>query len=134
MKGISRTYLMDVAVYEHLRRGDSDAALCQLVQNMRAKKQTALDNGSWDTSWLLTGLPDRLGPLQFAGTPAEMAAVAAYKKAQKELRSKASGVPPRMSEDEQEEEDGDTNRKGGGRGKNRKVQAKAAAAAAAAAQ
>ena len=33
--------LQGVAVYEYLRQGRPDAALCQLVQNLKSKEQTA---------------------------------------------------------------------------------------------
>ena len=97
-------YLQDVAVYEYLRQGRPDSALCQLVQNLKSKEQTALDNGSWEVSWHLTGLQDRTERSPFAGSHREMAAVASYRKAVKELKLKSQGDRPQLSSGD---EDGD---------------------------
>jgi len=104
LRGLSRMYLQDVAVYEFLRQGRPDSALCQLVQNLKSKEQTALDNGSWEVSWHLTGLQDRTERSPFAGSHREMAAVASYRKAVKELKLKSQGDRPQLSSGD---EDGD---------------------------
>ena len=90
-------YPQDVAVYESLWRGRPDSALCQLVQNLKPKEQTALDNGSWEVSCHLTGLQDRTERSPFAGSHREMAAVASYRKAVKELKLKSQGDRPQLS-------------------------------------
>ena len=105
LRGLSRMYLQDVAVYEFLRQGRPDSALCQLVQNLKSKEQTALDNGSWEVSWHLTGLQDRTERSPFAGSHREMAAVASYRKAVKELKLKSQGDRPQLSSGGEEGDD-----------------------------
>ena len=46
-KGLFRTAMMDVAVYEQLRAGKSEVALAQLIQNLKSKVQAVLANGDW---------------------------------------------------------------------------------------
>ena len=118
-KGISRTYLQDVAVYELLRSGDAPGALNQLIQNMKAKKQAVIDDGNWESAWLLTGLPDRLDHKRFAGTPEEMTAIAAYRKARLELNKvswKKPDTEPNVSEDEEKPPKKPKKPKGDGKG------------------
>lgn len=100
LRGLSRAYLMDIAVYEHLRAGRVQQAINQLIQNMKAKKQTALDGGSWDVSWHLTGLPDRTERAPFAGSHTEMSAIAAYRKAMKDLAMGKPMIGPKLSDGE----------------------------------
>ena len=131
LRGLSRMYLQDVAVYEFLRQGRPDAALCQLVQNLKSKEQTALDNGSWEVSWHLTGLQDRTEKAPFAGSHREMAAVASYRRAVKELKLKSQGDKgPQLSEGDEGADETPARR--GPRGK-RKETAPAASPKAAAA-
>ena len=131
-KGLSRTYLEDVAVYEYLRRGQKKQALRQLIQNMKSKKQAAIDSGSWETAWHLTGLHDRMERPAFAGNHREMASIARYRKAMKDLRARTGGPsgPPKVSEDEAEAGEAAEERKAAAK---RKAEAKEKAAAAAAA-
>ena len=91
---------MDIAVYEHLRAGRAQQAINQLSQNTKAKKQTALDGGSWDISWHLTGFPDRTERSPFAGSHAETSAIAAYRKAMNDLSSGKPTGAPRLSDNE----------------------------------
>ena len=104
LRGLPRMYLQDVAVHEFPRQRRPDPALCQLVQNLKSKEQTALDNGSWEVSWHLTGLQDRTERSPFAGSHREMAAVASYRKAVKELKLKSQSDRPHLSSGD---EDGD---------------------------
>ena len=72
---------------------------------MKSKKQAVLDGGSWETAWLMTGLPDRLARSSYVGTMQEMSTLAAYKKTLKEARGSASGPAPQVSDEEGEKED-----------------------------
>ena len=87
-KGISRCALILTRIYEYLRRGEYDSATAQTAQALKAMKQVALDDGSWDTAWLLTGLRDLLRGETFAGDFAEMSAISAYRRSLKELEQK----------------------------------------------
>ena len=92
---------MDIQAYEFLRSGNVDAALNQLAQNYKAKKQCTLDGGDWTSAWLLTGIPDRLDRRRFAGSAQEMSTIAAYNKARTELlkNHRAETVPTHDEEE-----------------------------------
>ncbi len=116
-KGIYRTAVMDVAVYELLRQNKKGEALAQLVQNLKAKRQCVLQQGERSTAWLLTGLQDPLESKHFAGEAVEMATVAAYTKALRELRTRVSNAPTSHHDEghhgaEDQEQTGKGRRKG----------------------
>lgn len=87
-KGLQRTAYQDVAVYEMLRNGESQAATAQVVQNLKSKVQCILAGGDWTTAWLLTGLEDPLSKKEFAGSKQEMAVVSGYLKALADLKKR----------------------------------------------
>jgi hypothetical protein len=60
----------------HQRKFKAGAA--QLVQNLKAKTQSVLQDGDWTAAWLLTGIPDPLATAEVAGTRREMAVVSGY--------------------------------------------------------
>ena len=92
-------------VYEAMRKGNHQEAVAQLIANMRAKQQVALDSGDWTNAWLLTGLQDRTERAKWAGTPTDMSAIAAYRKADKELRLRLGDAkPPNVSDDDDDHE------------------------------
>ena len=103
-KGLQRSAVQDVAVYEMLRNGESQPAMAQLVQNLKSKVQCILQQGDWSTAWLLTGIEDPLTKREFAGSKQEMAVVSAYVKALSDLKKK---VKESTSHDQGGEEDGD---------------------------
>ena len=87
-KGIFRTAMMDVAVYERLRANQPDVAAAQVVQNLKAKIQCALQGGEWTSAWLLTGLADPLHRKDFAGAKEEMSVVSGYLDALQKLQKR----------------------------------------------
>ena len=87
-KGIFRCAIQDAAVYEMLRRGDSDIAAAQVVQNLKSKIQSVIQHGDWQAAWLLCGLPDPLARREFAGSKEELAVVSGYLEALANLRKK----------------------------------------------
>ena len=77
---------MDVAAYELLRQGKTEAGTAQVCQNLKAKLQSVLQGGSWNTAWLLTGLPDPFEDMPYAGSRKEMAIIASYQKEMSKLQ------------------------------------------------
>ena len=103
-KGLQRTAYQDVAVYEMLRNGESQAAAAQVIQNLKSKVQCVLAGGDWTTAHLLTGLEDPLSKKDFAGSKQEMAVVSGYLKALADLkkRVKESSGPDHGGDDDGE--------------------------------
>ena len=91
-KGLYRTAIMDAAVYELLRSGKHEIAAAQVCQNLKAKMQAVLQNGDWDTAWLLTGLPDPLHHKEWAGSKEEMTIVSGYVEAITKLKKRIKDV------------------------------------------
>ena len=77
---------MLVAVLRLFRRGKNDQAHAQTVQCFRSVIQAGLDEGSWETAWLLPALPDPVKKREFGGPPAQMAIISKCQKAMGELR------------------------------------------------
>ena len=79
---------MDVEVLELLRGAKDDSveqAMAQIVANLKAKLQCALDGGDWANAWLFTGIRDPMEKPSCAGDEAEMVSIAGYRKAQADL-------------------------------------------------
>lgn len=85
-KGIYRCAVMDAVAYELLRSGHVEAGTAQLVQNMKAKMQSVIQNGDWTSAWLLTGIPDPLSKKEFGGTKEELAVISGYVNALQKIR------------------------------------------------
>ena len=77
-KGIYRCALMDVAAYELIRSGQVESGAAQLVQNLKAKLESVLQMGDWQSAWLLTGLSDPMLKKEFGGSKQEMSIIAQY--------------------------------------------------------
>ena len=103
---LARCTEMDVAVYMLLAQGRRKVAMAQLIQNMRAKLQTALDGGLWTQSWLYTGLPDPFRRPEFAAPESQVCAVAGYVKSMGDLRKQrnAASNAPVVDGDEEDVE------------------------------
>ena len=101
-KGIYRCAMMDVAVYEELRSGRADVAAAQVVQNLKAKLQSVLQQGDWQSAWLLTGLPDPLSRKDFAGSKEEMTVISGYVEALANLKKKVRETQSSSHGDEEE--------------------------------
>ena len=87
-KGLYRAAMMDAAVYEWRRNGKPEVAATQTVQNLKSKLQAALQNGEWETAWLLTGLPDPLSKKEWSGAREEMSIISGYVEALSKLKKK----------------------------------------------
>jgi hypothetical protein len=77
------------------------------VQGMKAFMQTALDEGQWRHSWMLTTLVDPYARERFAGSEEEMEIVAAYHKVMDDLSDKTSlarNTPANRGGEEDEEQ------------------------------
>ena len=103
-KGIYRCAMMDVAVYESLRAGDSEVAAAQVVQNLKAKLQSVLQGGDWSAAWLLTGLPDPLARREFGGSKEEMSIISGYVEALHKLQKRVRESQSRGHADEEGDE------------------------------
>ena len=102
-RGIFRCAMMDVAVYELLRAKKPEAAAAQLVQNLKAKHQSVLQQGEWQAAWLLTGLPDPLTRKEWAGTKGEMSIISGYLSALHDLKKKVKDSSQSSTGDGDEE-------------------------------
>ncbi|CAE8611036.1 unnamed protein product [Polarella glacialis] len=116
-RGLYRGGYQDIVVYELLRQNKPDQACAQLVQNLKSKLQCALADGSWDQVGLLRGLPDPVGNINFAGDAGEMSVILRYTMPLRELKMKAAGKMPQLSEEDSYEAVG-ANGEGGGGGRN----------------
>lgn len=102
-KGIYRCAVMDAQACELLRSGETEAAMAQLVQNMKAKLQSVIQQGDWSSAWLLTGIGDPLSRKEFGGSKEEMSVVADYVNQLSKLRKKvkeSSGAAAAEKEEE----------------------------------
>lgn len=102
-KGIYRCAVMDAVCYELLRSGQTEAGTAQLVQNMKAKMQSVIQNGDWTSAWLLTGIPDPLSRKEFGGSKEELAVISGYVNALQKIRKQVKEA--QTSSHAKEEED-----------------------------
>ena len=92
-QSLKRAAYMDVALYEHLRRGDVNSALAQCAQNLKGKVQVILDEGDWNRGWHLTGLPKApFGKKEFVGDDDELAIITAFEKQMIDIRKRQKEV------------------------------------------
>jgi len=110
-KGIYRCAMTDVAAYEMIRQGKSDQAAAQLVQNLKAKIQSVLSQGDWQSARLLTGLPDPMARKEFAGTKEEMSIVAEYMSSLAKLKKRVKEAQSHNQHQDEEEEAAGASRK-----------------------
>eukprot|EP00438_Fugacium_kawagutii_P003209 Skav218054 [mRNA] locus=scaffold214:1429603:1436014:- [translate_table: standard] len=108
-KGLYRCAIMDVAAYELIRAGKVEAGAAQLVQNLKAKLESVLQQGDWNTAWLLTGLSDPLQKKEFAGSKQEMSIISNYVNSLGKLRKHVKEAKGQAVAGE-EEEDGATHK------------------------
>ncbi len=87
-KGLQRCAAMTAAAYELARAGQADAACAQLAQNLKSIHQCVLQQGSWETAWLLTGVADPCSKREFGGSKEEMAIVSQYISSLSKLRKR----------------------------------------------
>lgn len=99
-KGLYRASVMDAEAYELARAGDASGCAAQLAQNMKSKLQSVLQQGDWETAWLLTGI-DPLTRKEWAGSKSEMAVISNYISSLHKLRKKVKEA--KDSKDEENE-------------------------------
>ena len=92
-KTLQRSHYLLAQVFQKLDTGDVLAGQALCVQGMKAMHQSALDQGSFEAAWLLTGLPDPLKKEKFGGEPEELEVISQYMKALEDVakRSKPAG-------------------------------------------
>lgn len=124
-KTLQRCYHMFAEVLELMLREKWERAALQVVLCLKSVHQTALDNGDWSVSWMLTHLSDPISKAKFGGSMEELSQVTSYLRSMAELeknteklRSASSWGGPSGSAD-QPEGGGkkDTKKKGKGKGK-----------------
>ena len=87
-KGLRRCAAMTAAAHELARAGQAEAACAQLSQNLKSIHQCVLQQGSWETAWLLTGVADPCSKREFGGSKEEMAIVSQYISSLSKLRKR----------------------------------------------
>eukprot|EP00434_Breviolum_minutum_P009896 symbB.v1.2.008720.t1/scaffold545.1/size189104/5 len=87
-KSLQRTHYILSEVLTLLKKKYEQATL-QTMLGLRAIHQTALDQGDWSLSWLLTHLPNVWDRKQWGGSAEELGNVAAYLRSMEELNKSA---------------------------------------------
>lgn len=95
-------------ILQTLLRDNPEEAALEIVQLLKAVHQTALDQGSWRTSWLLLRYADPVEVPRFGGEPQELERVAAYLSALQKLEKKSKG----SGKGDPDAEDGKGSKKG----------------------
>ena len=102
-----------------------ERAALQVVLCLKSVHQTALDNGDWSVSWMLTPLNDPISKAKFGGSMEELSQVTSYLRSMAELEKNteklrsASNWGGASGSTDQVEGGGkkDTKKKGKGKGK-----------------
>ena len=97
-------YIM-AEVLQHMVDGRMDHAAAHLVLGMQAIHQASPDQGTWSSAWLLLPTADPLARPVFGGSEQQMAEIANYRRALKDLQTKhekkeADGDRPSEAHDE----------------------------------
>ena len=98
LKSMHRCVVMEIAAYQMLRKGMHAECGAQLVQNMVAQVQNAMNGGDWTQAWLLT-VTDPLTRPKFAGFEDEISAVPGRPVAMSERRKKFAQEAPSHGEE-----------------------------------
>lgn len=88
-KSLQRTHYILSEVLTLLLKKKYEQATLQTMLGLRAIHQTALDQGDWSLSWLLTHLPNVWDRKQWGGSAEELGNVAAYLRSMEELNKSA---------------------------------------------
>ena len=121
-----RMHVLLGAILQLLLKGEALQAQALTVQGLKSVHQSALDQGSWQNAWLLTGLADPTQRQRFAGEEHEMEIIAQYSKTLDELEKKVtpSGGGPRTRAAEEDAvgdaDDSAGDPKGAGKGPRKK--------------
>lgn len=108
-KTLQRIHFAASEILQTLLRGRQEQAALQLTQLLRATHQCCLDQGSWETAWLLMDMVNPLDRPKFGGEPQDLEVVSSYLRAMQELEKR--------SRRSQEDDDAGP---GKGKGKNKK--------------
>lgn len=100
-------------ILETQLKGRTMEATLQITQVLRSIHQCALDQGNWQTAWLLTGMQDPLEKPRFGGEAQSLEVIAAYIKAMDDLEKRSTS----SSSSRAPEEDGSAGAKGNKKGK-----------------
>ena len=92
-RSLLRVHFAVSSALQLLLQGKNKLAALRLTQLLRALHQASLDNGSWQTAWLLLHLPDPTGQPKFGGEPQDLEVIASYLKAMGELERKGKTIP-----------------------------------------
>ena len=87
-RSLLRVHFAVSSALQLLLQGRNKLAALQLTPLLRALHQASLDNGNWQTAWLLLHLPDPTGQPKFGGEPQDLEVIASYLKAVGELEKK----------------------------------------------
>ena len=87
-RNVGRFAFMLQEAMEELDRGRIEVAHATIALGWRACRQYALDRSTWRAAWLLTGLTDPYTGTQWGGTPEQLSKIAAYLKAQDDLKNR----------------------------------------------
>ena len=109
MKTLQRVHFAASEILQTVLKGRSELAALQLTQLLRATHQCCLDQGSWQTAWLLMDMVDPLERQKFGGEIQEIEVVASYVRAMQDLERR----------NKKQQTDGEEDRKNG-KGKNGK--------------
>lgn len=100
-------------ILETQLKGKTMEATLQITQVLRSIHQCALDQGNWQTAWLLTGMQDPLEKPRFGGEAQSLEVIAAYIKAMDDLEKRSTSSSASRSQ----EEDAPAGAKGNKKGK-----------------
>ena len=110
---------------QHSVEGRPEHAAALLSLGLQSVHQAALDSGDWTSAWMILPCADPLARPTFGGSEQQMADIAQYRKALRELKVKHSA---KAAEEELDEEGapqegnrrprtcGDNKKKGAGKG------------------
>ncbi len=118
MTGLWRTHFYVSEALQHGIEGRGSHCLAFLAMLLQSLHQTGIDNGDWTTSALLVPCEGPLNKPVFAASEYDLSDLFSYKKAVRELRTKAQERT--KNGDEQAEEIEGVAPKGGGRGRPKK--------------
>ncbi len=88
MKSLQRVHFAASEILQTVLKGRSELAALQLTQLLRATHQCCLDQGSWQTAWLLMDMVDPLERQKFGGEIQEIERVASYVRAMQDLEKR----------------------------------------------
>lgn len=118
-RGLQRCHYLFGIVLELLLQEKPERAALQVVLNLQAIHQAALDQ-DWSVGWLLTHVPDPYERRLWGGDPAQLQEVATYVKSMQDLQKNTEALRRRGKADQDEADEKKGNGKGKKNGKNGK--------------